>query len=160
MKTNKIIVIFLCVILVLIVYKLYKNDNDNDNDNDRYEYVEHFGILDKIKKKNRKKNNNSNNSNNNSNSNKKDGFEDTKISKYHNSIRALKSEKNDMTFEDVLKAGEAIDPNVFTIEHMKNELLKYSRSFSKEKFKNNSQNTAESFEKFGLYKEKFFELFR
>ena len=155
MKTNKIIVFFLCVILVLIVYKLYKNDSDNDNDNDRYEYVEHFGILNKIKKKNRKKNNN-----NNSNSNKKDGFGDTKISKYHNSVRSLKSEKDGMSFEDVLKAGEAIDPNVLTIEHMKNELLKYSRSFNKEKFKNNSKNTAESFEKFALYKEKFFELFK
>ena len=157
MKTNKILVIILCIVLGLIVYKLYKNDSDSDRDNysNNYneEYVEHFGILDKIKKKNKKKNSNSN-------SNNKDKFEDINMSKYHNSVRSLKSEKDGMTFEDVLKAGEAIDPNKLTIEYMKNELFKYNKSFSKEKFKNNSKNTAESFEKFALYKEKFFELFR
>ena len=43
---------------------------------------------------------------------------------------------------------------------MKNELNKYYQSFNKEKFKNNSKDTRESFEKFALYKEKFFELFK
>jgi hypothetical protein len=43
---------------------------------------------------------------------------------------------------------------------MKKELSIYNKSFTKEKFKNNSNNTSESFEKFALYKEKFFELFK
>ena len=43
---------------------------------------------------------------------------------------------------------------------MKKELIKYYRSFNKEKFKNNSKSTSESFEKYSLYKEKFFELFK
>ena len=51
MRTNKIIVIFLCIILFLIAYNLYKNDNDNSKDYDNNNYFEHFGILDKIKKK-------------------------------------------------------------------------------------------------------------
>jgi len=43
---------------------------------------------------------------------------------------------------------------------MKEELNNYYNSFNKEKFNNNSKNTAESFEKFSLYKEKFFEIFK
>ena len=158
MKMNKLIVIILCIISFLIVFNLYKNDNDNDNDNDNHNYLEHFGILNKIKKKNNKKNNKNNNNNNN-----KENYEDTKpsnISKYHNSVRALKSDKSGMTFEDLLKAGESVDTSKLSIESMKNELYKYNKSFSKEKFKNNSKNTTEAFDKFALYKEKFFELFK
>ena len=143
MKTNKIIVIFLCIILVSIIYNLYKNDNEK--------FIEHFGVLDKIKKN--KKNSTKNNK-------KKENYEDTPdISKYHKSVRALKT-KSGTTFEDLLKAGEAIDTSKFSIEAMKNDLYLYNKSFSKEKFKNNSKNTRESFEKFALYKEKFFELFK
>ena len=43
---------------------------------------------------------------------------------------------------------------------MKKDLYSYKQSFNKEKFKNNSKNTRESLEKFALYKEKFFELFK
>ena len=157
MKTNKIIVIFLCIILVSIIYNLYKNDydnnnkNENENQNESETFLEHFGILDKIKK-NKKKSN--------KNNNKKENYTDTPdMSKYHKTVRALKS-KNGATFEDLLKAGEAIDTSKLSIEAMKNELYLYNKSFSKEKFKNNSQNTRESFEKFALYKEKFFELFK
>ena len=149
MKTHKIIVIILSIILLLILYNLYKNDNKNIDEN--INYLEHFGVLDKIKKKNK-----------NNNKYKKENYEDTNssnISKYHKSIRSLKTDKG-MSFEDVLKAGEAIDPEKLTIESMKKELSIYNKSFSKEKFKNNSKNTTEAFEKFGLYKEKFFELFK
>jgi hypothetical protein len=149
MRTNKIIVIFLCIILVSILYNLYRNDNKNENNNANF--IEQFGILDKIKK---------NKKNSNINKNKKENYEDTSdTSKYHKSIKALKT-KSGTSFEDLLKAGEAIDTSKMSIESMKNELYLYNKSFSKEKFKNNSQNTRESFEKFGLYKEKFFELFK
>ena len=47
MKSNTIIVIFLSIIVTLIAYNLYKNDNDNSNN----KYYEHFGSLDKMKKK-------------------------------------------------------------------------------------------------------------
>jgi hypothetical protein len=150
MKSNILIVIFLSIIVILIAYNLYKNDNENNTNNNKY--YEHFGILDKLK--NKKKNN-------------KDNFKDTKekyddinISKYHKSIRDLKSKKSGTTFEDILKSSEEINPEKLTVENMKNELYKYHQSFKKEKFKNNSKNTRESFEKFGLYKEKFFELFK
>ena len=40
-----------------------------------------------------------------------------------------------------------------------NSFLDYKKSFSKEKFKNNSKNTSESIEKFAFYKQKFYEIF-
>ena len=43
---------------------------------------------------------------------------------------------------------------------MYNKLADYKESFNKEKFKNNSKNTAESFEKFAFYKEQFFNIFK
>ena len=151
MRTNKIIVIFLCIILFLIAYNLYKNDNDNSKDYDNNNYFEHFGILDKIKKKKRNKENFKDT---------KEKYDNTNSLKYHKSIRNLKSKKTGTTFEDILKSSEEIKPQKLTIESMKNELNKYYQSFNKEKFKNNSKDTRESFEKFALYKEKFFELFK
>jgi len=141
MKTNKLIFFPLGIILVLIVYNLYKNDINNNN-------VEHFGILDKLNNKNRKRT--------------KENYEDNdnkSILKYPKAIRSLKT-KSGSTFEDILRDSESIDPDKFSYESMKKELIKYYRSFNKEKFKNNSKSTSESFEKYSLYKEKFFELFK
>ena len=151
MKSNTLLLIFLCIILFLIAYNLYKNDNDNSKDYDNNNYFEHFGILDKIKKKKRNKENFKDT---------KEKYDNTNSLKYHKSIRNLKSKKTGTTFEDILKSSEEINPQKLTIESMKNELNKYYQSFNKEKFKNNSKDTRESFEKFALYKEKFFELFK
>jgi hypothetical protein len=82
------------------------------------------------------------------------------VSKYNKTIKSLKSEKTGITFEELLKASEEIDPKKISISNMKKEISDYNDSFKKEKFKNNSQSTAEAFEKFGLYKEKFFEIFQ
>ena len=157
MKSNTLLLIFLCIILFLIAYNLYKNDNynykdyDNSKDYDNNNYFEHFGILKKIKKKKRNKENFKDT---------KEKYNNTNSLKYHKSIRNLKSKKTGTTFEDILKSSEEINPEKLTIESMKNELNKYYQSFNKEKFKNNSKDTRESFEKFALYKEKFFELFK
>ena len=146
MKTNKLIVIIFCVILILIVYNLYKNDIKN------YNNLEHFSILNKLKKKNK------NNNNNNNDNDKKENMYD--ISKYNKTIKSLKSEKTGITFEELLKASEEIDPKKISISNMKKEISDYNDSFKKEKFKNNSKNTSESFEKFSLYKDKLLELFK
>ena len=150
MKSNKIIIIILCIILGLIIYKLYKNDKTYKNN------IEHFGILNNLnnKKKNKKNNNKKNNNNNNNNDNDIDTLSlKQKISK-------LKSKKTGATFEDLLKATEDMNPEKLSLSNMKEEFYKYNNSFKKEKFKNNSKSTAESFEKFAFYKEKFFEIFK
>jgi len=149
MKSNKIIIIILCIILGLIIYKLYKNDKTYKNN------IEHFGILNNLNnKKKNKKNNNKKNNNNNNNDNDIDTLSlKQKISK-------LKSKKTGATFEDLLKATEDMNPEKLSLSNMKEEFYKYNNSFKKEKFKNNSKSTAESFEKFAFYKEKFFEIFK
>ena len=151
MKSNKIIIIILCIILGLIIYKLYKNDKTYKNN------IEHFGILNNLnnKKKNKKNNNKKNNNNNNNNNNN-----DIDTLSLKQKISKLKSKKTGATFEDLLKATEDMNPEKLSLSNMKEEFYKYNNSFKKEKFKNNSKSTAESFEKFAFYKEKFFEIFK
>jgi hypothetical protein len=133
------------------VYNLYKTSN-----NDSYKNIENFvSNLKGLNNKKKKKNNFSNtNSDDNDNSNS-----DSKLD-FKKSLRKLKSKKSGTTFDDLFKATENMDPDKLSFENMKNELIKYNNSFRKEKFKNNSKSTAESFEKFQLYKEKFFEIFK
>ena len=99
--------------------------------------IEHFGVLEKMKNitKNKKTN--------------------QKKAKFSN----IKSNKT-TTFDDIIKITENIDPDKYSIENMYNKLADYKESFNKEKFKNNSKNTAESFEKFAFYKEQFFNIFK
>ena len=148
MKSSKIILIILCTILVFIVYNLYKTSND-----DNYKNIENFSILKGLNNKKKKNNNSNTNSDDNDNDN------NDKLD-FKNSLRKLKSKKTGTTFDDLFKATEDMDPEKISFENMKNDLFKYNNSFKKEKFKNNSKNTAESFEKFNLYKEKFFEIFK
>jgi hypothetical protein len=160
MKTNTIIIIILCVILVLIIYNLYKKDNQKDiqniNYDDDYDDIEHFGVLNNLKKKNKnnkknKKNDDDANANNNIKSNSLD---------FKKNFKSLKSKKSGVTFDDLLTATEGMDPETISLASMQKELSNYRKSFSKEKFSNNSKNTAEAFEKFALYKDKFFEIFK
>jgi hypothetical protein len=149
MKFNKIIIIILFIILFLIVYNLYKNDKLHNDIN-----IEHFSVLNKLNKKKKKSNfiNTNTNNNNNNNTNK-----NLNSNKYLNS---LKSNKSGITFEDLLKASEKLNTKKISFENIGEQISKYNNSFYKEKFKNNSKNTSESFEKFSLYKEKFFEIFK
>ena len=141
MKTNIIISLVLFVILILILYNLNYKDN-----------IETFGILNKLNKKNNNKKKNKNKNNN------RDKFSDT--IGIRSSLNSLKSEKTGVTFDDLLTVTEGLDPDAISLTRMKEELNNYYNSFNKEKFNNNSKNTAESFEKFSLYKEKFFEIFK
>ena len=116
---------------ILVLFVLYKLYNK-----DKFQ-IEHFGVLEKMKnitKKNKK------------NQNK---------AKFSN----IKSNKT-TTFDDIIKMTENIDPDKYSIENMYKKLEDYKASFNKEKFKNNSKSTAESFEKFAFYKEQFFNIFK
>ena len=88
-----------------------------------------------------------------------------KTNKFNNVKNNNKSNKNNKgktkyTFDDVITMSEELHPEKYTIDNIKNEVMKYANSFKKEKFKNNSKDTAEALEKFALYKEKFFEIFK
>lgn len=94
--------------------------------------IEHFGVLEKMKNISKKK--------------KKNKFSD------------IKSKKT-TTFDDLITKTENMSNNN-SIANFSKKLREYKDSFNSAKFKNDSKSTAESFEKFALYKEKFFEIFK
>ena len=115
---------------ILVFFVLYKLYNKDNLQ------IEHFGVLEKMKNINKKKK-----------TNQKDKFSN------------IKSNKT-TTFDDIISITENIDSNKYSIDNMYKNLSDYKASFNKEKFKNNSKSTAESFEKFAFYKEQFFNIFK
>jgi hypothetical protein len=115
----------------LVLFIVYKLYNKDNLQ------IEHFGVLEKMKNINKKKKTNK------------------KTAKFAN----IKSNKS-TTFDDIISITETIDPNKYSIDNMYKNLSDYKSSFNKEKFKNNSKSTAESFEKFAFYKEQFFNIFK
>jgi cytoskeletal protein RodZ len=162
MKYKIIIITVSILILSLIFYNLYKKNN-----------VENFeSVLSKMKSKNsNSKNSKTKYSKEKYSSDTNDDTDDTNddandenISKnitknLKKSLNSLKSKKTGTTFEDLLNETEQMNPEKYTLANIHKSLSDYSKSFKKEKFNNNSKNTAESFEKFAFYKEKFFEIF-
>jgi len=102
------------------------------NNNKSNTYIENFSSLKKLKKKS------------------KNTFKNV----------SNKNEKQDATFNDLMKKSEAFSKEKDKLASFTDTIEKYKKSFNNKKFKNNSKNTAESFEKFALYKEKFFDLFK
>lgn len=150
--------IILGIIVCIIIYKLYKNDSQNQG---QYNDIETFeSVLNKLKTKKSKgkNNNNSDNSDNSSNSNNSDSK--NKIFNDYFKSKSSKFSNSGTTFDDLLKQTEKMDPDKYTLANMRKTISDYNNSFKKEKFKNNSKNTSESLEKFSLYKEKFFEIFK
>ena len=115
----------------LVLFVLYKLYNKDNLQ------IEHFGVLEKMKNINKKKKTNQ------------------KTAKFSN----IKSNKT-TTFDDIISITETIDPKKYSIDNMYKNLSDYKASFNKEKFKNDSKSTAESFEKFAFYKEQFFNIFK
>jgi len=135
-----VILIIFTIILIIIAYKLNSNDicsskiHDIDNNN----YIENFeSILSKLNTKN--KTNKKNNNNNNNNNNKKN---------------------KSISFDELISNSEKFSKEKDNLESITDALDKYKKIFNSKKFKNNSKSTAESFEKFKFYKDKFFELFK
>jgi len=173
MNKKQILFFIFFIILVIIVYNLYKKCNNINNFiiNDERVEIENFEDKKKYLKKNKNKNKNNNNNNNdnntdnnNNNNNDTDNTDNTDNGKtildFKKSIRKMKSKKTGTTFDDLFKATEKMDADKLSVENMNNNLSDYYNSFKKERFKNNSKNTAESFEKFAFYKEQFFNIFK
>jgi hypothetical protein len=131
MNTKLLFIIFFSALVLFILYKLYNKDNNGNN------ILEHFGVLEKMK---------------NISKQKKDK---QKKDKFSNITSNKKS-----TFDDIIKASENMDPDKISINNIFNKISEYKQSFDKVKFKNNSKTTAEAFEKFGLYKEQFYNIFK
>jgi len=167
MKYKIIIIIISILILSLIFYNLYKKNN-----------VENFeSVLSKMKSKNSNSKNSKakyskekyskekySSDTNDDTDDTNDDANDENISKnitknLKKSLNSLKSKKTGTTFEDLLNETEQMNPEKYSLANIHKSLSDYSKSFKKEKFNNNSKNTAESFEKFAFYKEKFFEIF-
>lgn len=122
---------FIIIIFLLILIIIFYKLNNTDT-NDFFNTLENFSNLNKLK-------NNKKNYSNNTKKNKK---------------------KTKYTFDDVITMSETLHPEKYTITNIKNELIKYYNSFNKEKFNNNSKDSAEALDKFKLYKQKFFEIFQ
>ena len=95
--------------------------------------LEHFGSLEKMKNIKQK------------NKQKKQGFKNVS--------------KKKATFDDLYTSAENLHPEKYTVNNIKKSFIDYKNSFNKEKFKSKSNSTAEAFEKFAHYKEKFYEIF-
>ena len=67
--------------------------------------------------------------------------------------------KKKVRFDDIIKDAEALDVGRYTVDSIKKNFFTYVKSFSRDKFKNISGTTTESLEKFGYFKDKFFEIF-
>lgn len=139
-------ILFICtLILIIISYKLYKNDFNNESDNEYKNYIENFSVLKKLKSKNNFENTISNK---------------LKKNKFKNVKNKFKNINNETTLDDLMRQSEAFSKKKEKVDSFTDSLEKYKNSFNNKKFKNNSKNTAESFEKFDLYKKKLFELFK
>jgi hypothetical protein len=136
---QKFIIGILVIIIIIFVIKLYKTTRENNLENTNQ--IENFeSVLNKLKSKS------------------KENFNDTSIFKKQGGKTKLKKSK--VTFEDLIKDAEDIDPEKYTVSNIKNSFFKYVNSFNKEKFKNVSGTTTESLDKFSYFKNKFFEIFK
>ena len=130
MCDSRVIIVIIIIIILLII--IYKLYYQK---NDKYNTMEHFGILKNLKSKKKSKNNFKN-------------------------IPKTKNDKDDITFDDLVKSSENFSKEKDKLSNITDSISEYKNSFKHSKFKNNSKNSAEAFEKFGLYKEKFLEIFK
>jgi hypothetical protein len=127
------------LVSIFIIYKLYnnyhldKNEIENGNMNEGFQ-----SIINKFKN-----NNNKNNS-------------ILKTDKKRNKL----GKGSKVSFDDLVTEAENMDPSKYTVDSIKNNFFTYLESFQKAKFQNVSGTTNEALEKFGFFKEKFFEIFK
>ena len=139
---KKFIIGILAIVIIAFIIKLFQNtDNTDYTDN-----IEHFqSILKKLK----------------TTSNNSERFDNVNVNVSSSKENKRKSKiKSKLTFDDLVKETEDIDPSKYTISSLKNSLFSYVNSFKKEKFKNTTGTTTEALEKFDYFKEKFYEIFK
>jgi len=143
---KKFIIGILAIVVIVFIIKLFQNTDNTNTDNTNTENIEHFqSILKKLK----------------TTSNNSERFDNVNVnvSSSKDNKRKLKI-KSKLTFDDLVRETEDIDPSKYTISSLKNGLFSYVNSFKKEKFKNTTGTTTEALEKFDYFKEKFFEIFK
>ena len=127
------------LISIIIIYKLYKTFYSSEIGSDNMK--EGFqSIINKFK-------NNKNNS-------------ILKSDKKRNKQRNKQGKGSKVSFDDLVAEAEDMDPSRYTVDNIKNNFFTYLESFQKAKFQNVSGTTNEALEKFGFFKEKFFEIFK
>ena len=134
LNTKVFIIILFIIILIIIVNKLYNKNNT---------HIETFSVLKNLKNKS---NNKINKKLNSKSKQKKSNFKNIS--------------NNEITFDVLMKKTENFTKEKDKLLSFTDSIDKYKKSFNNKKFKNNSTNTAESFEKFALYKDKFLDLFK
>jgi hypothetical protein len=136
---KKFIIGILAIVIIAFIIKLFQNTDNTDN-------IEHFqSILKKLK----------------TTSNNSERFDNVNVNVSSSKENKRKSKiKSKLTFDDLVKETEDIDPSKYTISSLKNSLFSYVNSFKKEKFKNTTGTTTEALEKFDYFKEKFYEIFK
>ena len=70
-----------------------------------------------------------------------------------------KSKKSKLTFDDLIKEGENMNVEKYTITNIKKNFFDYINSFNKMKFTNVTGTADETYEQLGMFKDKFFEIF-
>ena len=132
---SKFIIGILVIVIILFIFKLCNTVRKNGIE--EFENIENFeSILNKLKSNNKKKYDSG-------------SFQRT------NNVKLKKK----ASFEDLIKETEDMDVDKFSVSNIKKNIFGYIDSFRKEKFKNTTGTTTEALEKFGYFKEKFFEIF-
>ena len=78
----------------------------------------------------------------------------------HKSIGKKPRGGSKVSFDDLVAESEDMDPSRYTVDSIKNNFFTYLESFQKAKFQNVSGTTDEALEKFGFFKDKFFDIFK
>ncbi len=132
---RKFIIGILVIVIILFIFKLCNTVRKNGIE--EFENIENFeSILNKLK------------------SNNKKNYDSGSFQRTNN----VKLKKK-ASFEDLIKETEDMDVDKFSVSNIKKNIFGYIDSFRKEKFKNTTGTTTEALEKFGYFKEKFFEIF-
>ena len=71
-----------------------------------------------------------------------------------------KKKGSKVSFDDLVTEAEEMNPSRYTVDSIKNNFFTYLESFQKAKFQNVSGTTDEALEKFGFFKDKFFDIFK
>ena len=164
---------FLLILLLLIIFamciKLYNIHRTSQSS--QYNYTNtnaHTTTINSID--NLDNPNNPNNPNNLDNPDNIERFEsvlqtlkDNKKSENNTSIFKNSNTKSNfkkkVRFDDLITNAESLNLGKYSIDSIKNNVLTYIKSFSKDKFTNVSGTTTEELNKFSYFKDKFFEIF-
>jgi hypothetical protein len=124
------------LVILFIIYKLFNMYRKDDKHDINYNMEEGFqSIINKFKNTSSK----------------------IKLNKPSKPSKIGKTSK--LSFDDIIAEAEDMDPSKYTVDNIKNDFFRYLESFNKAKFKNVSGTTDEALEKFGFFKDKFFEIF-